>query len=166
MDQKIFFNPERCLSCLSCVLACQMNFLGIREATEISPGQRPLRRMAHRFDRGTPWVSRCQHCISAPCVEACVTGSLVRREGQTAIIHQRESCVGCGSCLLVCPYANLTYDETEERMVKCNLCFEENVPPCVRACQSKALEFTKPNLFAWNKKKKFVKDVRRLREGV
>jgi len=165
MERKIFFHPERCLSCLSCVLACQMNSLGVREVTETSSGQRPLQRMTYRFTRGTPWVSKCQHCISAPCVEACVTGSLVRQQGRSGVFHQRESCVGCGSCLLVCPNAGLVYDEREERMVKCNLCPEEAVPPCVRACRSKALDYIEPNLFARNRKKRFVTEWRRLREG-
>jgi carbon-monoxide dehydrogenase iron sulfur subunit len=74
--------------------------------------------------------------------------------------------VGCGSCLLVCPNAGLVYDEREERMVKCNLCPEEAVPPCVRACRSKALDYIEPNLFARNRKKRFVTEWRRLREGV
>jgi carbon-monoxide dehydrogenase iron sulfur subunit len=165
MELKIFFHPERCMLCLSCVLACQLKSLGIREVTKVSHGQRPLPRISVRFDHGTPWVAKCRHCITPPCVEACVTGSLVQRNGRAGVVHHAETCVACGSCLLACPYGSLTYDDREERMVKCDLCSGEEVPSCVRACQTKALVYREPNLFAWNKKKRFAREWRRLHDG-
>ena len=62
------------------------------------------------FSRGTPWPWKCQQCASAPCVEACVSGSLVQQDGQTGVAHHPETCVGCGSCLLVCPFSAAIYD--------------------------------------------------------
>jgi carbon-monoxide dehydrogenase iron sulfur subunit len=74
-----------------------------------------------------------------------------------------ENCVGCGSCVLVCPYGALKYDEQEKRVVKCNLCLEESVPPCVKACQTQALVYQEVNSFAGEKKKKFAQDMGRNR---
>lgn len=165
MNRKIFFRPERCMLCLSCVLACQMNFLGTSEVNKIPRDQEPFERISMTFARGTPWVWRCQHCTSAPCVEACVSGSLSYVEGQAGVIHHPETCVGCGSCLLACPYGALKYDGKRERMIKCNLCHEEEIPPCVNVCQSVALVYQEPNLFAQEKKKRFVQEMRRLREA-
>lgn len=159
MDQKIFFHPERCMLCLSCVLACQMNFLKASEVNQIPRDREPFERLSITFVRGTPWVWKCQHCISAPCVEACVSGSLSYEEGKAGVVHHPETCVGCGSCLLVCPYGALNYDRKEDRMVKCNLCREEEVPPCVRACQSRALVCRDLSLFVQEKKKKFVQEM-------
>ena len=161
MERKIFFHPERCLACLSCMLACQMKSMGISEVRNLSREQRPRHRMSITFDRGTPWVWVCQHCLSAPCVEACVSGSLRREDGGKKIFHNSENCVGCGSCVLVCPYGALKYDEKEKRVVKCNLCLEEAVPPCVRACQTQALAYQEANSFAGEKKKKFAQDMGR-----
>lgn len=165
MHRKIFFHPERCMLCLSCVLACQMNSLEISDVRVTPQDKEPFQRLSVAFTHGTPWIWKCQHCISAPCLEACVSGSLRQKEDGIGVVHHPETCVGCGSCLLVCPYGALKYDEKEERMNKCNLCHGEEVPPCVKVCQSRALVYQEPNLFAHEKKKKFVQEMRRSRES-
>ncbi len=140
MKRKIFFHPERCMLCQSCVLACEMDSLEVLNPREIPLDKAPHRRLRLTFSRGTPWVWRCQHCTSAPCVEACVTGSLVNEE-ERGVIHHPETCIGCGSCILVCPYEGLRYDEKEGRVAKCNLCLDKEIPPCVAACPTRALVF-------------------------
>ena len=160
MGKRIFFHPNRCLLCLSCVLACQMESLGISDVTEIPYNGKPRQRLAMTFTKGTPWVWKCQHCASAPCVEACISGSL--RYGEKGmVIHEPETCVGCGSCVLVCPYGALFFDDDEERVAKCDLCPQEATPPCVHACQSGALVYQEPSVFAHEKKKRFVKEQKR-----
>ena len=165
MNPKIFFRPERCMLCFSCALACQLNSLGILDVRKIPRKQRPMQRISVDIRQGTPWPLMCRHCVSAPCVEACITGSLVKPKSQSGIVHHPETCVGCGSCLLVCPFSALTYDEKDEKMTKCNLCSEKEVPPCVRACQSKALVCRPPDVFTSEKKKNFAKEMRRFREA-
>ncbi len=143
--------------CLSCVLACQMNSLNISDFGKIPRGQETSPRISVAFARGTPWVWKCQHCVNAPCVEACVSGSLSHEEGR--VIHHSETCVGCGSCLLACPYSAPKYDEKEEQIVKCDLCYDKGIPPCVKACRGRALVYQEPNLFARDKKKKFAQEM-------
>ena len=164
MDRKIFFHPERCMFCLSCVLACETNSLGLSDVHHIPWDGSPCQRLTVTFHQGTPWAWTCQHCLSAPCVEACINGSLGREEGEYRITHRPESCVGCGSCLLVCPYGALIYDEKEEKVHKCNLCPEREIPPCVKACQSKALVCHEPSHFAREKGRRFAQEMRRGRE--
>ena len=89
--------------------------------------------------RGTPWPERCRHCTQAPCAEACISGSIVRDEASSTVRHRPETCVGCGSCQLVCPFNAIGRDETGDCMTKCNLCPEHAVPPCVAACGTHAL---------------------------
>jgi anaerobic carbon-monoxide dehydrogenase iron sulfur subunit len=157
MNPKIFFHPERCMLCLSCVLACQMNSQDISDFRKIPREQKPSHRISVAFARGTPWVWKCQHCVSAPCIEACVSGSLCHEEGR--VVHHSETCVGCGSCLLVCPNSAPTYDVKEERIVKCDLCSDDGVPSCVKACQNRALVYQESNLFARDKKKRFAREL-------
>jgi carbon-monoxide dehydrogenase iron sulfur subunit len=160
MIQKIFFRPERCMLCLSCVLACQIHSLGISDVRQISRNRQPIRRIFTSFVRGTPWVWTCQHCLSAPCVEACVSGSLRYQEREKVVIHRPETCVGCGSCILVCPFGALGFDEKEGRVEKCSLCLEDGFPRCVEACQTQALVYQDANLFARNKKKRSLVEVK------
>jgi anaerobic carbon-monoxide dehydrogenase iron sulfur subunit len=155
MIRKIFFHPERCMLCHSCVLACEMDSLGVSDPREIPRHKMPHRRLRITFSRGTPWVWRCQHCSSAPCVEACVTGSLVK-DAERGVIHHPETCIGCGSCILACPYGVLRYDEREERVSKCNLCLDKEIPPCVGACQTRALVFEDVNSFVQTRRKRMA----------
>ena len=152
MTRRIFFLPERCLTCLSCVLACQLNSLSRKDA-----GGKALKRISPLFSRGTPWMWKCQQCSQAPCVEACVSGSLRRKEGGEGLESRPEACVGCGSCLLACPLGVPVLDPERERMSKCDLCLEEPVPPCVKACQSKALVFQEASRFSRERKRRYLR---------
>ncbi len=139
MKPVLVFRPERCLMCLSCVLACQLEALGVDDPRNLAAGSRPPRRLSMTFAGGTPWPERCRHCTQAPCAEACISGSIVRDEATSAVRHRPETCVGCGTCQLVCPFNAISRDETGDGMTKCNLCPEDATPRCVGACRTGAL---------------------------
>jgi Fe-S-cluster-containing dehydrogenase component len=63
--------------------------------------------------------------------------------------------------MLVCPYDALWYDEKETRVAKCNLCPDREIPPCVEACQSKALVFQEMNSFVQTKRKRMISKMRK-----
>ena len=156
MNRKIFFRPECCLMCLSCVLACQLHSLGTREARCIPPGRQPQKRLSMAFSRGTPWVWKCQQCTAAPCAEACVSGSLRQKVDGAGVEHHPQTCVACGSCFLACPFGIPARHPGENRFAKCNLCPQESIPPCVKACQSQALVYQDVSRFAREKKKRLL----------
>jgi phenylacetyl-CoA:acceptor oxidoreductase subunit 1 len=45
----------------------------------------------------------CMHCSNAPCLEVCPTTATYRRPDGIVDIDHRL-CVGCGYCILACPY--------------------------------------------------------------
>lgn len=139
MKRTIAFRPERCLMCRCCVLACGIKALGRSGPLGLLPGQKPPRRLAVTLVDGTPHASRCRHCLQAPCEEACISGSIVRDEERSAVLHNAESCVGCGTCQLVCPFNAISRGNGSSGMAKCNLCPDEATPPCVGACRTGAL---------------------------
>lgn len=159
MKRTIVFRPERCLMCLSCVLACQMKALGVEDPRDLNSGQKPPRRLSMVLVEGTPWPSRCRHCLQAPCAEACISGSIVRDEESSAVRHHPETCVGCGTCRLVCPFNAIARDETGDCMTKCNLCLEDATPRCVCACQTGALTLSGGDRHAQEKMRNYAKEM-------
>jgi len=152
--------------CQSCILACGMHALNISSPHKIPYDQTFIQKIRITFSRGTPWVWKCQHCTTAPCVEACVSGSLLPQEKGKGLVHHPETCVGCGSCLLACPYEALQYDEKKGRVTKCNLCFEKENPPCVEGCLSRALVYESHDLHVQKKRKMFAREMRKAGEDV
>ena len=123
-------------------------------------GGRPAKRITIALSEGTPRASICRHCLQAPCAEACISGSIVRDEETLAVRHHPETCVGCGTCQLVCPFNAVTRDEKEGRMEKCNLCPDEETPPCVRACGTGALTLGGSDRGAEKKKRRYAEEFR------
>ena len=156
-NKQIFFRPERCLLCLSCVLACQMKTAGIPDVGRIEKEKHPGKPLKVSFSHGTPWVWKCQQCRTAPCVEACFSGGLRLDPELNSVVQDREACVGCGSCVLACPVEGVELHPGEHRADKCDLCRDEEVPACVLACQSRALVYVEEERFAAAKRKRFVK---------
>jgi len=64
-----------------------------------------------------------------------------------------------------CQRIYFDYHGEEKRMMKCNLCSDEKIPPCVAACQSKALIYKPSDVFASEKKKEFAMEMGRVREA-
>lgn len=161
-NKRVFFRPERCLLCLSCVLACrqvQQPPAVISDPAATGPGRpdrKPAEKMKVTFARGTPWVWKCQQCRHAPCAEACFTGGLHLDPDSRTVVQDEHACVGCGSCLLACPIDGMRLPPEQERPEKCDACRDLATPACVAACQSRALVFVDGERFTAGKRKRFA----------
>ena len=58
----------------------------------------------------------CNHCKDAPCVKACPSGAAKRRADGIVLTDPGE-CVGCGYCVIACPYQQRTLHEGKRRGV-------------------------------------------------
>ncbi len=82
----------------------------------------------------------CRHCEEPLCIRGCISGALTKDENGVVTINH-EKCVGCLSCMLLCPYGCLTTDEGGT-VLKCELCIRRGgVPACVEGCPNRAIVF-------------------------
>jgi carbon-monoxide dehydrogenase iron sulfur subunit len=85
----------------------------------------------------------CRHCQEAECLEACKNGSIKRDEGTGRIEIDQDKCLGCGMCIMACPYGAIIFYRRNGRNVagKCDLCAKRDLPACVSVCPNRALVF-------------------------
>jgi Fe-S-cluster-containing dehydrogenase component len=73
------------------------------------------------------------------------------------VLFKREVCIGCSSCVLVCPFGAIRRADGGV-MAKCSLCWdrlaEGKQPACVEACPTKARSLVEANVVAEDKLRK------------
>jgi len=60
-----------------------------------------------------------------------------KKTGQ--VVHDTEKCIGCWTCIMVCPYGAIKPDTSSKIIAKCDLCPNLDVPICVANCPNEAL---------------------------
>jgi carbon-monoxide dehydrogenase iron sulfur subunit len=154
--KEIFCLVERCLGCRSCEIACAVEHSGAKELTaaikeEPRPGYRV--RVLCVDERGGKVRLRsvalqCRQCEEPACVEACIAGGIVKDEADGVVRFDQAKCVGCWSCVMVCPYGAIVRLSGQGVAVKCDRCAGRETPACVEACPVRALVFVEPEEFA------------------
>jgi Fe-S-cluster-containing dehydrogenase component len=89
----------------------------------------------------------CMHCDDAPCISACTSGAIYKRDDGLVIINP-EKCEGLRQCIDACPYGAIYFNELSNIAQKCTGCahlldrgWPINEPRCVDSCYDKALIF-------------------------
>jgi Fe-S-cluster-containing dehydrogenase component len=134
---------RRCIGCQACTIACQMGNdlpLGMfwNLVTTVGPkGNYPTSSLYH--------IPRpCFHCANPPCVPCCPTGASRQRDDGIVIVDQ-DKCIGCGACIMSCPYGARTRNKELGVTQKCTFCadlIEQGMEPyCVSACHQRARIF-------------------------
>ena len=144
MGKILFVDPELCTGCRTCELFC---------ATYHSGSTNPLRariRIVKFYDGMVNIPMICRHCEDAPCAKACPKGAIYRNEETNAVLINYNLCIGCKTCMQVCPFGAISFDERENKVFKCNLC--EGDPLCVQVCDTKAVDFIDEKEAALRKK--------------
>ncbi len=140
---RVYVREEVCIGCHLCEVYCQRQHSPSRDLIKAfkrgaSP---PLPRLRVEQKGAVSCSIRCQHCDDAPCIAACLTGALTRNSDAATVDIDEEKCVGCWTCLLVCPFGAIRQDRERKKIFKCDLCPGEQIPACVANCPNEALVY-------------------------
>jgi anaerobic carbon-monoxide dehydrogenase iron sulfur subunit len=143
--KRVYPNKDFCIGCHICELACITAHSKSKDlilAYTVERGQNGVSSCKHVHEAGPTCVAlSCRHCDEPSCVAACISGALTKDPETGRTVYDREKCVGCWSCLMACPYGAIARHPLEQKIVKCDLCFDRpGGPACVAACPNKALK--------------------------
>lgn len=162
MGKTIVVNIEKCLACKSCEIACALAHSKskvLEEAVAESP--KPQRRVTVEAAEEFGVPMQCRHCEDAPCITVCPTKAIHQQQAEGPVLIDKDLCIGCKFCLMVCPFGVIDISSDGKAVVKCDLCIERTKagqePACVEACPTKALKIgnekelaaSKRQLTAW-----------------
>lgn len=147
-----YIDSSACTGCRACELAC-------KDRNDLDVGAR-LRRV--RTVSGGSWTRdealncyapqgvfsyavsfSCGHCSEPACFSKCPQGAISKDEDTGIVSIDEERCIGCGTCVLACPYGAPQIVEEEKKARKCDLCkdllSQGEEPACVAICPQRAL---------------------------
>jgi Fe-S-cluster-containing dehydrogenase component len=133
-------DQSRCIGCHACTTACKSENevpVGVTRTyvKSVDVGVFPQVRRAFQ-------VTRCNQCEDAPCVAACPTQAMFRRE-DGIVDFDKGICIGCKACMAACPYDAIFINPEDHSAEKCNLCAHRLdvglEPACVTVCPTEAI---------------------------
>ncbi|RJT42241.1 4Fe-4S dicluster domain-containing protein [Rahnella woolbedingensis] len=143
----IHADPEKCISCRTCEIACALAHIDGAHPTLNGSNFSPRLQVVK-----TPKVSvpvMCRQCDDAPCARVCPHDAIVQGKHGLDVIQSR--CIGCKSCVVACPFGAINVvvhepaDTGHQAMPdcethKCDLCSHlSGGPACIAVCPTAAL---------------------------
>jgi Fe-S-cluster-containing dehydrogenase component len=79
----------------------------------------------------------CNQCENPPCVQVCPVGATYQTPDGIVLVD-RKWCIGCGYCIMACPYGVRFFHPVYKVAEKCNFCYHRITKglktACVQAC--------------------------------
>lgn len=138
--KRVYVNEQWCLGCHLCEYNCAFANSGQTNIVKALKGKSIFPRIHVEGEDKTTFAVSCRHCEDPMCVKSCISGALSKKDGTVCI--DRNKCVGCLTCILVCPYGAMSQD-ANGAVQKCELCMGNTCgePACVKGCPNKAIVY-------------------------
>lgn len=152
--QTVFVNPEHCVGCKQCEIACAVEHSQSKQLFQAifeKPKPQPRIHVVPGLYLSTSFPNKCRHCDPAPCMSVCPTGAISRDAELGMVVVDGTKCITCAMCAMVCPFDVLTFYPApgikldKSVAVKCDHCIDRQhqgrIPACVETCKVGALVF-------------------------
>ena len=138
--KRVYVNEQWCLGCHLCEYNCAFANSGQTNIVKALKGQSIFPSIHVEGEDKITFAVSCRHCEDPMCVKSCISGALSKKDGTVCI--DRNKCVGCLTCILVCPYGAMSQD-ANGAVQKCELCMGNTCgePACVKGCPNKAIVY-------------------------
>jgi len=138
--KRVYVNEQWCLGCHLCEYNCAFANSGERDMALALKGKTISPRIRVEEDGQISYAVSCRHCTDPICVRSCISGALYIDGGAVRI--DRSKCVGCLTCVLVCPYGAVV-PGPDGAANKCELCLANacGTPACVSGCPNHAIVY-------------------------
>ena len=109
MDKVLSINYEKCTGCRQCELICSVSHEGVS-----NPSKSRINVIKWEHE-GLYVPMSCQQCQDAPCVAICPVKALSRDKELDYVTHDADTCIGCRSCVAVCPFGAMGYNTDKKK---------------------------------------------------
>ena len=151
------YDSQSCIRCFSCMVGCGAeNRVRLQRDKKRPVDKTVTDTLAHLLYL-TPTVTEigvfpdarritafnhCRHCETPQCKPDCPVNAIITRPGGSVVILE-EKCIGCQTCVGVCPFHVPVYSKEMDKSYKCIQCFDRTEnglkQACVTACPTGAL---------------------------
>ena len=133
MAKVLYIDHDKCTGCRLCELVCAVSHDGVS-----NPTRSRIRVMKWEAE-GLYVPMTCQQCQDAPCLNVCPVEAISQEAETGRVLVDYNVCIGCRSCVSVCPFGAMSFNTTDRRVLKCDLCGGD--PRCVKACTLDAVHY-------------------------
>lgn len=138
--KRLYFDVEKCMACKNCEIVCCVGHSKSKDLLKaIFEKPLSLARIRVKEKGKKPHPMSCRHCDNPACVAACMSAALSKDKKTGLVLIDKNKCVGCWMCVMVCPYGAIRPDVKTKTPVRCDMCKDSDMPQCVKSCPTGAI---------------------------
>ena len=133
MAKVLSIDYQKCTGCRTCEQVCAVKHDGV-----LNPMRSRIKIVKWEAE-GLYVPMSCNQCQDAPCLNVCPVKAISRDDDMGVVAVDYDVCIGCRSCVAVCPFGAMNFNVIDRQVFKCDLC--DGDPQCVRFCDIKAVDY-------------------------